>query len=152
MIFVATENFSMADTLGTADTHAALRTMAGQLNQVFFVDWERVELVLGIALTAILWFGIRGRLLASLSGAALILVVAQHFFVTPQMLALSAHLDSAATADQFAQLHAIYGIVEVVKLGFTIVLAVLLLPSWGRGRSPVEVQPVDYAHHGHIDR
>ncbi|HEX6895022.1 MAG TPA: hypothetical protein VF146_07100, partial [Bryobacteraceae bacterium] len=56
MIFVATQNFKMADTLGNTETHATLRDMAGRLNQVFFVNWDRAELVLGVAVAAILWF------------------------------------------------------------------------------------------------
>src|SRR5579864_5062022 len=112
MVFVAIQNFQMADRLGNPDTHGVLRDMAGRLNQVFFVNWERVELALAIALTAILIVGVRSRVQASLSGALLILVAIQHFGVTPQMLSLSAHLDNAATADQFGKLHALYGIME----------------------------------------
>lgn len=152
MIFVAIQNFRMADTLGNPDTHAVLRDMAGRLNQVFFVNWERAELALGIVLTAVLAFGVRSRLQASLSGALLILVAIQHFGVTPQMLSLSAHLDNAAAADQFGKLHAFYGIMEVVKLAGAFSLAVILLPSWRRRSASVDVQTVDYAHHGHIDR
>ncbi len=125
--------------------------MAGRLNQVFFVNWERVELGLAIALTAILILGVRSRVQASLSGALLILVAIQHFGVTPQMLSLSAHLDNAATAEQFGKLHAVYGIMEVVKLVGLSTLAVMLLPSWRRHGASVEVQTVDYAHHGHVD-
>ncbi len=152
IIFAATQNFRMADTLGNPESHAMLRVMAGRLNQLFFVNWERVELGLGIALTAFLWFGTRSRLLASLAVAALLLVGTQHFLVTPQMLSLSAQLDNAATADQFGRLHAIYGIMEIAKLIMCFGLAALLLPNWRGGKAFVQVQPVDYAHHGHIDR
>ena len=152
MIFVAIQNFRMADTLGNPDTHAVLRDMAGRLNQVFFVNWEWAELALGAVLTAILVLGVRSRVQASLSGALLILVAIQHFGVTPQMLLLSAHLDNAAVADQFGKLHALYGITEVVKLVGLSALAVILLPSWRRRGASVDVQTVDYAHHGHIDR
>lgn len=151
MIFVAIQNFTMADTLSNPDTHSVLRDMAGRLNQVFFVNWERMELALAIALTAILILGVRSRVQASLSGALLILVAIQHFGVTPQMLSLSAHLDNAATAEQFGKLHAMYGIMEVVKLVGLSTLAVILLPSWRRRSASVEVQAVDYAHHGHVD-
>ncbi|MBZ5611911.1 MAG: hypothetical protein LAP38_26925 [Acidobacteriia bacterium] len=151
MIFVATQNFSMADTLGNPDTHAALRDMAGRLNQLFFVNWERAELVIGVALVGFLLFGMASRLLASLAGAVAILVAFQHFLVTPEMLSLAAHLDTSE--NQFMKLHAIYGVMEVVKLVMAFGLAVLLLPSWRRGAvRAVEVQPVDYAHHGHVDR
>jgi hypothetical protein len=152
MIFVATQNFELADTLGPAGSRALLRAMAGGLNQIFFLDWERVELGIGIALTGWLWFGMRKRLLAGLSAASFILVAAQHFFVTPQMLALARHLDNASAASQFGTLHAVYGITDVVKLVICVVLAALLLPAWSDRNAVVQVQPVDYAHHGHVDR
>ena len=152
MIFVAIQNFQMADVLGTSESHAVLRDMAGRLNQVFFVNWERAELALGVLLTAALVFGARSRLQASLSGALLILVAIQHFGVTPQMLSLAAHLDDASAAGQFGRLHAIYGVMEVGKLVGLVILAVSLIPDWRRRTSSVDVQPVDYAHHGHIDR
>ncbi len=153
MFFVAVQNFRMADSQTNPDTHAVLHDMAGRLNQVFFVNWERAELVLGVALTAILVFALRSRWQAAISGALLILVLAQHFAVTPQMLSLSAHLDDAAAAGQFGRLHAIYGVMEVVKVAGLVALAVLLLPSWrGGARADVEVHAVDYAHHGHVDR
>jgi len=152
MIFVAIRNFQMADALGSSETHAALRDMAGRLNQVFFVNWEWAELVLGVLLTGALVFGVRSRIQASLSGALLILVAIQHFAVTPQMLSLAAHLDNASAAGQFGRLHAIYGIMEVGKLVGLLALSVILIPNW-RGRSAsVDVDAVDYAHHGHIDR
>ena len=165
MIFVATQNFASVDrvlagpqsqqtvrTLGVAPARALLRDMAGQENQLFFVNWERAELVLGVLLAAVLLLGAGSRAQAGLSGALLILVTIQHFGVTPEMLSLSQHLDNAATADQFGKLHAIYGIMEVVKLIGAVFLAVLLLPSWRRSAIVNQVQPVDYAHHGHIDR
>jgi hypothetical protein len=157
MIFVATQNFATADRLalspGNQANRSLLREMAGQENQLFFVTWERAELILGIALTSVLFFGMKSRLLGALSAAQLLLVAIQHFLVTPQMLTLSAHLDSASQASQFGKLHAIYGVMEIVKLLIAFTLAVLLLPAWRR-RVPdaVQVQPVDYAHHGHINR
>jgi len=152
MIFVATQNFSMADQLGNPATHAALRDMAGRLNQLFFLNWERAELALGILLTAFLLFGAGRRLLAALAAAPLALVIVQHLLVTPQMITLAAQLDTPAMAAQFARLHAAYGVVEVAKLVLTLALAVLLLPTWRRrDGSAVQVQPVDYAHHGHVD-
>ncbi len=69
MIFVATQNFGMADRLGDPQTHAALRDMAGRLNQLFFVNWERAELILGIALLGLVAFGMRSRMLSAIAGA-----------------------------------------------------------------------------------
>lgn len=153
MIFVATQNFQMADTLSTPSMHAALREMAGKLNQRFFVDWERVELVLAVGFSALTWLGIRNGLLGVISLVPLTIVAVQSFAVTPRMLSLSANLDNASAATEFARLHAMYGISEVIKLVLLFALALILLPNWRRRFSTaVQVQPVDYAHHGHIDR
>ncbi|HMD48301.1 MAG TPA: hypothetical protein VKG79_04345 [Bryobacteraceae bacterium] len=153
MIFVATQNFQMADAFANADAHAVGREMAGRLNQLFFVDWERAELLLGVAFAALAWFGARSRLLSGLSVVTLALVAGQHFVVTPRMLSLSAHLDNAAMAGEFGRLHAMYGISEVLKLVLLFALAGILLPSWRRRAvTAAQVHAVDYAHHGHIDR
>lgn len=163
MIFVATQNFASVDrvltapqnqpivqTMGNEPARALLHDMAGEENQVFFVNWERAELIVGVLLLAVLLSGVRNRLGASVSAALLILVAAQHFAVTPPMLSLSAHLDNAATADQFGKLHAVYGIMEVVKLILAVGLSVVLLPSWRRKTSTQPAQPVDYAQRSPI--
>jgi hypothetical protein len=148
MIFVATQNFAMADKLGSSEAHAALRDMAGKLNQLFFVNWERAELILGIALLGFLAFGMRRRMPASVAGLIVILVSVQHFLVTPRMIAIT---QENASGD-FARLHATYGIMEVLKLLLAAALAVLQLPSWGRRAAGAsQVHAVDYAHHSHVD-
>lgn len=153
MIFVATQNFQLADTLSNPSTHAALRDMAGKLNQRFFVDWERLELVLALAFAALAWLGVRNGLLGVTSLAPLTIVAVQSFIVTPRMLSLSANLSNAGIAGEFGRLHAIYGISEVVKLVLLFALAAILLPTWRRRASAaVQVDAVDYAHHSHIDR
>jgi hypothetical protein len=154
MIFVATQNFQMADALSNAGTHAALRDMAGKLNQRFFVDWERLELFLAVAFAALAWIGVQNGVLGVISLAPLTIVGVQSFVVTPRMLSLSANLGDAAVASQFARLHAIYGISEVIKLVLLFAIAAILLPGWRRRDSTAtaKIPLVDYADHGHIDR
>jgi len=153
MIFVATQNFQTADAFANAEAHAVGREMAGRLNQLFFVDWERTELLLGIVFVALAWLGVQRVWLGGISTATLALVAMQHLLVTPRMLSLSQHLDNAAMAGEFGRLHAMYGISEVLKLVLLFALAAILLPAWrGRVRSTVQVQAIDYADHGHIDR
>jgi len=140
MIFVATQNFATADRMGqTASDEASrqlLHRMAGQENQLFFVNWERTELLLGIALAGVLIFAAGARLTGSLAGIMLLIAAAQHFAVTPQMLSLSTHLDDAAQASQFGKLHAIYGVMEVLKLVVALALAALVLPEWRYASTP----------------
>src|SRR5271169_5419274 len=108
MIFVATENFGTVDrvlaappheatqmfqTLGPDSARLLLRYLAGEENRLFFTSWELAEITLGALLTAIVLFMIHSRLLAGLTGAMLILVLFQHFRVTPQMIALGRLVD-----------------------------------------------------------
>src|SRR5271154_5647984 len=79
MIFVATQNFQTVDrvlasppqeaaqmfhTLGPDHSRLLLRYMAGEEIRFFFVAWEWAQIVLGIALAAILVFPPRRKVLA----------------------------------------------------------------------------------------
>ncbi len=166
MIFVATQNFQTVDrvlaspppqagqmfqTLGPDNSRLLLRYLAGEENRLFFVTWELVQIGLGIALTAILLFGIRSGLLAGLAGGMVIIALFQHFRVTPDMISLGRLIDfgagtGSAAYSQFWRLHGLYGVLEVAKLVLTIVVAGFLL--FGRRRKsaePIEVEPVEPA-------
>jgi RsiW-degrading membrane proteinase PrsW (M82 family) len=147
MIFVATQNFGTVDrvlaqppeqaaqmfqTLGPAESRLLLRYLAGEENRLFFTSWELAQIGLAALLTAILLLAIGSRLMAGMSGAVLILALFQHFRVTPQMIAFGRVIDFGAGAgsaayNQFWRLHALYGVLEVVKLGLLIVVAAILL-------------------------
>jgi hypothetical protein len=143
MMFVATENFRTADRLldspqiqpliprlGSQSAQLLLRDMAGEVNQLFFVTWETTQLAIGIALLGFLAFGVKSKALAGLAGGLVVLAALQHFLVTPRMISLVPELHAPAAASDFARLHAVYGIVEVVKLLAAFLMAVLLLPEW----------------------
>jgi hypothetical protein len=140
MMFVATGNFNTVDsvlnspqarpaiqTAGHEQARFLLRFMAGQANQVFFTAWELAQIILGVALAGFLLFGVRNRLLASLAGCLVVLAAFQHFRVTPEMISLATQLDTPASASRFSGLHALYGVIEVVKLLLALVMAGLLL-------------------------
>ena len=56
-------------------------------------------------------------------------------------------------AEQFWKLHGIYGGIEVVKMLLAVTIAGFLFPMRRRRLpEPVEVDPVDYADHRHINR
>jgi hypothetical protein len=163
MIFVATQNFSAVDrvlaappqqamemfqTLGPDNARLLLRYLAGEENRLFFTSWELAEIALGALLTAIVLFMIHSRLLAGLSGAVLILVLFQHFRVTPQMIALGRLIDfgggsASAAYSQFWRLHGLYGVLEVVKLALLVVVAgILLFGRRAKSPEPAEVSSV----------
>ena len=159
MIFVATQNFQTVDrvlaapphqaaqmfqTLGTENARLLLRYLAGEENRLFFTSWELTQIALGLVLTVVLLFAIKSRLLAGLAGAMLILALFQHFRVTPEMIALGRVIDfgggaGSAAYSQFWRLHGLYGALEVVKLGLTIVVAAVLL----FGRRPTTLEPAE---------
>ena len=145
MMFVATENFRTVDRLlaapppqaapviqaiGSQDSRFLLRQLVGEENAFFFESWELAELILGVALAAFLLFGARNRLLAGLAAALIALVAFQHFKVTPEMVSLANDTGPAGSRADFGQLHALYGILEVVKLVVAIAIAAVLLPAW----------------------
>src|ERR1700722_10983742 len=113
LVFVATHNFRAVDavldapppeaskmiqTLGHQNARQLLRYLAGEENRSYFETWELTQIVLGVALTSILLFGVENRLLASLAGAMLVLALFQHFKITPDMLWLERSIDFAPPA------------------------------------------------------
>ena len=174
MAFVATQNFAAVDrvlnsppteatkmiqTLGSDNTRHLLRYMAGEENRGFFESWELAQLILGLALTALFLFAAKNRLLASLAAAMLILTAFQHWRITPDLVDLGRSNEFlAGTAQslvrkQFGKLHAAYGIIEAAKLLFVPTIAgFLFLGRRRRSRQRVEVDPVDHANHGHVNR
>jgi hypothetical protein len=137
LVFVATRNFRAVDTvldapppeaskmiqtLGHSNARQLLRYLAGEENRSYFQTWELTQIVLGLALTGVLLFGVENRLLASLAGAMLVLALFQHFKITPDMLWLGRSIDFVPAAaesqsrDQFWKLHGIYSGIELVKM------------------------------------
>ncbi len=164
MIFVATQNFAVADrvlasppqhvaamfqTLGAENSRLLLRYMAGEDNRLFFTIWELAQIALDVLLTAVLLISIKRRLLAGMAGAALIIVLFQRLRVTPEMISLGRLVDlgggaGSAAYTQFWRLHGLYGVLEVVKLALWIVVAALLLfDRRARTSDPVEVAPLE---------
>jgi len=136
-----------------------LRHLAGEANRGIFETWELAQLVLGITLTALFLFAVKNRILAGLAAAMLILAAFQHWRITPDLVALGRSIDFVprSTASlarlQFGKLHAAYGVIEVAKFLFALVIAGFLFPRRRRrSRSRVQVDPVDYADHRHVDR
>lgn len=174
MAFVATQNFATVDrvlgappteatkmiqTLGPDNARHLLRYMAGEENRGFFQAWELAEIVFGVALIALFLFGSKNRILAGLTGALLLLTVFQHFRITPDLVAIGRSNEfltgntPGRVRSEFGKLHAIYGVVELVKIALTLVIAGFLFTRRRRtSRQRVEVDAVNYANHGHVDR
>ena len=174
LTFVATRNFHAVDamlnspppeaskmiqTLGHQNARQLLRYLAGEENRSYFEAWELAQLALGVALVAFLLFGVEKRLLAGLAGAMLALTLFQHFKITPDLMWMGRSIDFLPAAaesqarDQFWKLHGIYGGIEVVKMLLAVTIAGFLFPMRRRRlRQRVEIDPVDYANHRHVNR
>jgi hypothetical protein len=79
----------------------------------------------------------------------LIVVLFQHFGVTPEMIALGRMVDFGAGAgsaaySQFWRLHGLYGVLEVVKIALLVVVAVIFVLYRRRVKrlDPLEVSEV----------
>lgn len=174
LTFVATRNFRAVDavldapppdaskmiqTLGRPNARQLLRYLAGEENRSYFEAWELTQIVLGVALTGILLFGVENRRLASLAGAMLVLALFQHFKITPDMLWLGRSIDFVPAAaesqarDQFWKLHGIYSGIEVVKMLLALTVAGFLFPMRRRRvRQRIEIDPVDSASRRSLNR
>jgi hypothetical protein len=174
LVFAATRNFHTVDTvlrspppeaakmiqtLGHENARQLLRHLAGEENRGLFETWELAQLVLGTALIGFLLFGVEQRLLAGLAGAMLTLTLFQYLKITPDMVWMGRSIDflpwtaESQTRDQFWKLHGIYSGIEVVKMLLAVAIAGFLIPMRRRPlRQRVEVDPVDYANHRHVNR
>jgi len=107
-----------------------------------FPTWERVEVVLLLAVGGVLIADRQSRLFAVVPVALLLLVAYQYFFLTPQIVSLGQAVilagDHAVARqrDQFATMHQLYGIVAVVKMlvGFALAVWLMILKSKSRRR------------------
>lgn len=172
MAFVATENFQtvnevlkspppqaepMIRALGDENARLFLRHLASEENRLFFQDWEVAELVLGLGLLVSLYLGRKNRIWLGLAVTIVVLTVFQHFRITTDLLWQGRAVDfvpvtaESAARKQFGKLHAIYGVIESVKLLLMLGMAASLFPRSRRTRHAVHVDAIDYAHHGHVD-
>lgn len=147
-------------TLGEQPARLFLRHQASELNRWYFETWERIQFGLGLVLLAALFFGVDGRpSLLLISLIMLVIVALQHWLMNPEMARLGRAIDflpttvPSADRTRFWNLHTIYSVTEVIKLGLGFVLAVGLLRRRRRRIREVreEIDSVDDADHGHVD-
>jgi len=107
--------------IGRARERVILRRNAGEENNWIFENWERVEIFTGAGLFLLLAFGERPqKLTLALSAAMLVIVVAEHFLLTPQIVDLGRLIDDLPAADpatkKFWMLHGVYSGLDILKL------------------------------------
>lgn len=150
MDMVATQNFRSVDRLLAAPppqiaeriqamgghdlARVFLRYQASELNRLYFDNWERAQIVLGMLLFLVLLFGSQPkRLMLLLELLILGLVLVMHFYLTPEITRLGRTIDFVAPGTpsperaRFWTFHGAYSACELVKFGLGTVLAVLLV-------------------------
>jgi len=174
MMFVATQNFRTVDRLlvsppdpankwiaqiGHDNSRMLLRYMASEQNRLYFSGWEWAQIALGTILTAFVYFSPRaGRPALILAGLMLVVAVAQATLLTPRIIGLGRTIDflpqelQTPERSEFWRLHHFYSGLEVFKLVLGLGLSVLFV--WDRRNSlrVRNVNAIDHAHHGHVNR
>jgi hypothetical protein len=171
MIMVATQNFRSVDRLLAAPAGAAaqidkmghdeartfLRFQVSEQNRWYFETWEKVQLALGLALLILMLR--QGKMLVILVGAMLVLLLAQRFYITPEIVRIGRLIDFAPQAAErktFWMFHGVYSAVELTKLalGFFLSGSLVFGRSGSRIGGPLvnQLDVVDKSDYRHIDR
>jgi len=148
------------DEIGDVRARRLLRYHSAELNRHYFFTWELIEFVFAAALGTLLLFTTNGnRLLMALVSAMFLIVVVQHFTLTPQMTELGRGLDFAGPDElieerrSFRGYHELYGYLALAKLalGLGLVGRLMFASGNGRRRRSRKVDVVDHADHSHVD-
>ena len=148
--------------IGLERTRTLLHFHSAELSRHFFVYWEMTQFGLGAALAITLLFATNGnRLTMALSTAMIVIVVIQHFTMTPQILELGRGFDFASPDEMiderrsFAAYQSFYSAGEILKWVLGAALAGRMLLSDGsasRRRIRRKIDVINDADYGHVDR
>ena len=148
MIMVATQNFRSVDRLlaapggaggrieqmGREGARTFLRYQVSEQNRWYFETWEKVQLALGAGLVAVVWTAAPGRrILGMVAFAMFALLLAERFYLTPEIVRLGRLIDfvpqaaSTPERDIFWRFHGAYSGVELTKLALGCFLSARLI-------------------------
>lgn len=177
--WVASQNFRTGDRLLTTDDpeamlrlkavgdaaegRALIRHAASEENRDLLETWEYAQLFLGLFFFAFLLLGTgEGKISLAMALLMVLIVVIQRFALTPYITGLGRTLDFARNGGphgeqaRFSVLHGIYIGLELAKWAAAALLASILVLQRSRrsgsGHTRKQVNVVDKANHGHIDR
>jgi hypothetical protein len=126
------------DPAGRASQRELMRRNAADENAWIFLNWERVEFVLGGVLLLLAWKSSRARK-TELTGVIVLLVIlgVEHFFLTPRIVSFGGSVDSLTPADPkyrtFWILHGSYSGLDILKM--IIVFGLAAREVWTREHS-----------------
>ena len=132
--------------IGRAEERVILRRNAAEENNWIFLNWERVEIAIAVALLALLLADrARGMLLG---GSVLLITVlaAEHFVLTPEITSLGRIVDGLQPSDPqyktFWMLHGFYSGLDILKMLVVCALgARISMPSCAGSSSPSQRCP-----------
>lgn len=145
----------LLDPLPDDSARMLLHYVASEFNRSYFSGWELTQLALGTAVLAS--FGAsRNRVILTLSGFLLLLVILQHWLLTPRMNEASRAIDfireDAISVERaiFLRYHSAYSAFEVIKVAIMMGLSVNLLyyRSHRRKRGGKQVNAIHDADNG----
>ena len=108
--------------LGKSEARILLRHQIGEINRFLFEKSEQIQIVLALAFLGTVFFvPAQLRLIPSILGSIMLLILlADRFFLTPEITRLGRALDYPTAqniaADAFWRLHGIYSGLELLKL------------------------------------
>lgn len=175
MMAVATGNFRtvdrilespqppVADLIQKLDAENArifLRHLAGEQNRRHFDRWETIQLGLAVTLAVTLFFGVRAnRLIMGACGLLLLLVIVQHWLITPELLLLGKSIEFVSGGEfsmdrvRFQSYHRTYSALEILKMALAAGLSVrLLIYRNRRRRFREQIDAVHHADHRGVNR
>jgi len=175
MAYVASQNIDMVDTVlksPSSDAAKFLQKLGPNNNprQLLYYlaseeirsvseDWELAQIGIGVLLMFVLLLGLENKLLTGVATAMVILTVFEHFKVTPELSWLGRSIDFIPWAaesqqrDQYWKLRTVYNMMDVLKLILALGMTGYLFTLRRKRVKPrMQVDPVDYANHRHVDR
>jgi hypothetical protein len=150
----------MIQTLGHDPAQLLLRYLAAQQNRYYSSVWEEVQIALGLSVGLCLFFATqRRRFPFLLCALMLVLLLFQHFIITPELAFRGPETDfppgntAAGPMARVWALQQVYIGVEIAKLiaGGVLATYLFLLRTLRRRRSR-EIDSIDHSFHGHINR
>ena len=152
----ATQTGGMIRVLGADNARLLLHYYAAWERQILLNYWEWTEIVVGIALAAILFATKHtNRIVASGAAVMLLLVLFLHFVIAPEVGFIERNLAAQPASERSAgMLGGVYAALEAVKFLIGAVLAVYLFTfkNGSRYRVRRDLDSIDYPDHSHVNR
>lgn len=153
----------MLKTIGPTAGRAVLRHQVAEWNRELYETWEYAQVFIGLFFFFFLLLGTReGRFPLALALLLLLFVLAQRFWMGPELNYLGRPLDFAVKGGpagdraRFQLVQGVYIGAELLKWAMGLVLAAMLIFRKSRrapsGYARQEINMVDEPNHGHVDR